>query len=153
MLQWRSCPMNACEGERVVGGGKTSRKGKWTADIRKYARNVCKQKKNPLHTCFPFFVAPSFAATSFPFFFLRSFSQLEYFSKLFQYHAQFEKTLCVKKGNKNNIIHIYTSSNRMCVCVHGIGIEFVPRWNSASSKTQNTATAWTKNEKRMKPPS
>lgn len=66
-------------------------------------------KKKPITLVSHFFLRLLFHS-------LRS-SSLEYFWKLFQYHAQFEKTLCVKKGNKNNIIHIYTSSNSMCVCI------------------------------------
>lgn len=67
-------------------------------------------KGNPLH------VRLFFSLSLFPL----AWNTFEKLWKLFQYHAQFEKTLCVKKANKNNIIHIYTLSNSMC----SVEIEF-----------------------------
>lgn len=70
----------------------------------------------------------------------------EHCEKLFQYHAQFEKTLCVKKANKNNIIHIYTSSNSMC----STGIEFKSRAHTYTRVRQCSSVCLCIRQKRCK---
>lgn len=78
--------------------------------------NICKKrmqrktKGNPLHS-FPFFFSSCFFSSGI---------LLEKCRNFFNIMNNLRKLYALKKGNKNNIIHIYTSSNSMC----SVGIGF-----------------------------
>lgn len=125
--------------------------GAWekrTANIRKYARNVCKQRRTHYTLVSHFFLASS-SATSFPFSLFIFYWNT--FRNFFNIMHNLRKLYALKKVIKT-ILYIFTHRLTVCVCVcvcvHSIGIKFVPRWNGVSSKTKYTGTAWTKTRKK-----